>query len=109
MRVHRSHSVAADRSAARPVSTWAHIKYAPGENYHLGRKTVWLLDVDWKRARAKVQACGSIDQLFHIAFCWEWWAVAHFRLYHWAHKRLLPDLGRLTSLQRLIILQQAAL
>lgn len=97
------------QASQQSTTTWEHIRYALDENRALGEKTWWLLSVDLERTRTKFRGQGTLDEIFHLAFCWEWWAVAHFRVSHWAHKRLLPDLGRSRLLQRLLFLQQAAL
>jgi serine acetyltransferase len=78
-------------------------------NFQLGERTLWMASVDWQRSIAKFQRYSRADRLFHIAFCWEWWAVAQYRLYNWAHRRALPGLDRYPSLRRLLFLQQAAL
>lgn len=85
------------------------VKYALAANRELGHKTAWLLEVDWQRSRSRFASLRSIDRLYHVVFCWEWWAVAEYRLSYWAHHRLLPDLGRARWLQRLLVLQQGAL
>ncbi len=85
-------------------STRDHLKYDLEENRHLGRKMLWLLAADFHRARTKFGTQGKIDQLFHLAFCWEWWTVVHYRFAHWAHTRHIY-LGS-SRLQPILVLQQ---
>jgi serine acetyltransferase len=92
---------------AQSVSTLDHLRYDLEENRHLGRKMFWLLTADFHRSRTKFGPLSKADQLFYLAFCWEWWAVAHYRLYHWAcvrHIYLGPS-----RFQPLLVLQQEVL
>jgi serine acetyltransferase len=86
-----------------------HIKAAFEHNDDLSQRVLWCLDVDWRRACRKVALTGRVGRLFHLALCWEWWAVANYRFTYWVLHRRLPFLGRARMAQRLLLLQQAAL
>ncbi len=96
-------------SSKQKVDVWDHIRAACEHNNDLSERTLWRLDVDWQRAKGKLGALSLPDLLFHISFCWEWWAVAAYRLSYWASHRSLPHLGHARLLRRLLMLQQAAL
>src|SRR5688572_254412 len=104
MRIRTSARAKDFSSQARSVSTLDHLRYDLEENRHLGRKMLWLLTADFHRSRTKFGTQGKIDQLFHLAFCWEWWTVVHYRFAHWAHTRHIY-LGA-SRLQPIFVLQQ---
>ncbi len=90
-------------------TTWAQTKAILKHNSEIGDKVLWCLGVDWQRTRHKFQNYHGPDKLFHVAFCWEWWAVAQYRFAYWVHKRALINLGHRHILRKLLFLQQAAL
>jgi serine acetyltransferase len=109
MRVTAGAKMQTARAVSPHASTWQTIKEALQYNAPLGDYVIWLVSVDYQRALTKLPGYGRADRLFHLAFSWEWWAVAHYRLYHWAHRRAVPDLVHYPLLRRLLILQQGAL
>src|SRR3954451_19188205 len=99
----------ADLPDARSAGVWAHIKAAFEYNDDLWQRSAWCVGVDWRRALDNLWVSGRLDRFYHIALCWEWWAVAQYRFAYWALHRKIPHLGRWRFLQRVLFLQQAIL
>lgn len=93
----------------RPGGMWAHVMAACEYNEPLGERVLLYAEVDWGRVVDKLGGVNRLDLLFKAAFCWEWWAVAAYRLSYWVNARKLPDLGRARVLQKLLDWQQGAL
>lgn len=109
MEVGAERGVAGALAAEQVAGTWAHVKAACEYNADLGERVLWCAGVDWQRTRQKLGCSNKLDLLIQAALCWEWWAVIGYRLSHWAHARLVPDLGRHTVMQHLLVWQQGAL
>ncbi len=89
--------------------TWIHVKSACLHNADLSERVLWCLGVDWQRTCQNLGQATKISLLFNAAFCWEWWAVAGYRLSYWVNSRRIPYLGRHHILQYLLVMQQGVL
>jgi serine O-acetyltransferase len=93
-------------SHGRWGALWGHVREVLRHNNTVADKVLWSLEHDRARVEARLTRLGRLDRWFHLAFCWEWWAVLQYRFGYWAHHRVLVDIPLLRGVQ---FWQQAAL
>jgi serine acetyltransferase len=88
---------------------WKRVREVLHHNNAVADKVLWCLEHDRARIETRMPGLGRFDKWFHLALCWEWWAVVQYRFGYWAHHRAIVDLPQHPVLRAVQIWQQAAI